>query len=411
MAFTREDLATYEKQPAKDISDKVSPFRGATPAKAADAASVAAVASGHNLDATPGGSPQRTTAAVPAASVDDPIVDEDGTLGDPTDSGDGTSDELSDSSTDLVGHGDDADPNADLTGEALVEDEGEPAPAKGSARERIVELNDRLEGTTIFAKSMQEQAKALAEQNAILRGQLGGAPAVVAPAPRVESDDPGLMPDMSDEDVQFDNDKYREKMSKWSKANARAEARAIVREMTGVSEAQRLLTDVNSKVETYAKEHPEFAEVVTNNATLKANQLAPIAGLRVAKSPYTAEILMHFGNDTDYAVRVAKMPPDEQLMELGEIIAEIKASKKAAKTNGGNPPPSRPGNPARPAGAQPVRKSFTNAPPPPRPTPAGGRPASRDVLDPNMSMTDFVNQHRQGNQSARQANRKARGLK
>jgi len=257
---------------------------------------------------------------------------------------------------------------------------------------------------------MQETAKTLAEQNAILRAQLGGAvPAAAVPAPRVENEALGPMPDMSDEDVQFDNDKYREKMAKWSKANARAEARAMFQEMTGATQAQQLVTEVHAKVEAYKQEHPEFEEIVTNNQTLKANQLAAVAGLRVAKSPYTAEILMHFGNDVPYAVRVAKMSPDEQLMEIGEIVAGIKAAKKAAGTNGANPVP-RNGQTTRQTGAQPARKSITNAPPPPRPTPAAGRPASRDVLDPNISMDDFVRQHRSGRQADRVANRKQRGL-
>ena len=127
MAFSRDDLKKYESQTQKQIDDKVSPFRGATPAKAADAAAVAAVASGH-VDATPGGAPRAQVQAV--TDDNSPFVDEDGTLGDPTDSGEGTSDGTSDSSTDLVGHGDDADPNADLAGEPPVEGEGEPAPAK-----------------------------------------------------------------------------------------------------------------------------------------------------------------------------------------------------------------------------------------------------------------------------------------
>src|SRR5580658_7036220 len=155
MAFSREDLENYEKQPQKQVDDKLNPFRGATPARAADAAAVAVVAAGQ-VDATPGG---RAAAAASDPLVDDdaPIVDEDGTLGDPTDSGEGTSDDEADPSTAAVDLGDETDPNADLTGEG---DEGEassarPAPKKGSAEERIVELNDLLEGTKIFGKHMQ----------------------------------------------------------------------------------------------------------------------------------------------------------------------------------------------------------------------------------------------------------------
>ncbi len=44
MAFSRQDLENYEKGPQKQVDDKLNPFRGATPARAADAAAVAAVA-------------------------------------------------------------------------------------------------------------------------------------------------------------------------------------------------------------------------------------------------------------------------------------------------------------------------------------------------------------------------------
>src|SRR5271165_1675622 len=97
MAFTRDDLKKYEQQPQKAVDDKLNPFRGATPARAADAAAVAAVAAGQ-VDATPGGKAV-AAASDPLVDEDAPIVDKDGTLGDPTYWGEGTSDENADSST------------------------------------------------------------------------------------------------------------------------------------------------------------------------------------------------------------------------------------------------------------------------------------------------------------------------
>src|ERR1700691_3729558 len=150
MAFSREDLENYEKQPQKQVDDKLNPFRGATPARAADAAAVAAVAAGQ-VDATPGGKAV-AAASDPLIDEDAPIVDEDGTLGDPTDSGEGTSDENAGTSTADVDLSDETDPNTDLTGEQpdVEASTARPAPKKGSAEERIVELNDLLEGTKIF---------------------------------------------------------------------------------------------------------------------------------------------------------------------------------------------------------------------------------------------------------------------
>src|ERR1700674_1072598 len=139
MAFTRDELAAYEKKPQEKISDKANPFRGATPAPAASAAAVAAVAAGQ-IDATPGGAPAAAVATTDPLVDDSPVVDEDGTLGDLTESGEGTSDVQSEeSSASAVDPGDEPDPNTDLTGEPPAEEEADarPAPKKGSAAESI----------------------------------------------------------------------------------------------------------------------------------------------------------------------------------------------------------------------------------------------------------------------------------
>lgn len=384
------ELAAYEKGPQTKISDKANPFRGATPARAADAAAVAAVAAG-NIDATPGGAPVQAVADSDSLTDDAPIVDEDGTLGDPTDSGEGTSDEqLPDSSTGTVDPSDEPDPNADLTGEV----ETDPAPKKGSAAERIVELNDLTEGYKLYGKAKEEEVERLKAELA----RVSPAPAAVAaPAFVEEKDEP--MPDMSDEDIAFDNDKYRVKMAAWVKAQGRIEAR---RELRAASEAQSR-NSVNASIETkiaaFEKDHPDFAQKVRTNKTLASHQLHPFAGRLVGKSEYTADLLYQFGSDTAMAVRVAQMDPEDQISHINDMIAKIKAKKATVKTS------------TTATGAQPgQKKSITQAPPPPRATPAGGRPAAKNSLDPSMGMDEFARQHRQGKQSARAESRKGRGL-
>ena len=403
MAFTRADLENYEKQPQKQVDDKLNPFRGATPARVADAAAVAAVAAGQ-VDATPGG---RAAAAASDPLVDDdaPIVDEDGTLGDQTDSGEGTSDEDADTSTASVDLSDDTDPNTDLTGEQ-VDDEAStarPAPKKGSAEERIVELNDLLEGTKIFGKHMQSQLKDALSELERLKG--GGTPtaaqAATAAAPSVVEDEP--MPDLSDPDVAFDNDKYRAKMKKWTRDQITITAREIVRETTGANEAATRRAQVEEKIETFAKAHPDYKKVVSENPVLAANQLAPDAGIAVAQSKYTAQLLYKFGKDTALAIRTAKQSPAQQLITIGEMIAECKAEEAASRSK-------QNGNGSRPNAQQGQQKSITKAPPPPTPTKGGGRAQARDPVDPNMSMEEFARQHRGSKQSAREHARKMRGL-
>ena len=404
MAFTREDLENYAKQPQKQVDDKVNPFRGATPARAADAAAVAAVAAGQ-VDATPGG---RAAAAAsdPIVDGDAPIVDEDGTLGDQTDSGEGTSDDNADPSTASVDLSDDTDPNTDLTGgQGDVEAApARPAPKKGSAEERIVELNDLLEGTKIFGKHMQGQLKDALSELERLKG--GGKPTAAqttaAAAPHVEEDEP--MPDLADEDIAFDNDKYRAKMKKWSKDQAKIAAREIVREMAGANDAATRRAAVEEKIERFAKATPDYAAVVTKNPVLAANQLAFDAGVAVAQSEHTARLLYKFGKDTALAIRTSKQSPAQQLITIGRMIAEIENEDRVAsksKQNGkGSQPDAQPGQ----------KKSITQAPPPPRATLAGGRANERDIVDPNMSMDEFARRHRGSKQSARDTARKGRGL-
>jgi hypothetical protein len=402
MAFTRDDLENYEKGPQKQVDDKLNPFRGATPARAADAAAVAAVAAGQNVDATPGGSASER--AAPESLVDDdaPIVDEDGTLGDQTDSGEGTSDEAAESSTADVELSDETDPNQDLTGEVeeVEASPARPAPKKGSAEERIVELNDYLEGTKIFGKHMQDQLKdALSE---IERLKNGGKPATAqtaAVAPPVEKDEP--MPDLSDADIAFDNDKYRAKMEKWIDDRADKRAERKLRELTGASEQASRRAQVEAKIQEFAKTHKDYEAVVTKNPVLAANQLAFDAGAAVAQSEHVARLLYDFGKDTALAVRTAKQTPAQQLVTIGKMIAKIEAeATSATPVKNGSKPNAQPGQ----------KKSITQAPPPPRATVAGGRAGERTVVDPNMSMDEFARRHRGGKQSAREQHRKMRGL-
>ncbi len=403
MAFTREDLENYAKQPQKMIDDKVNPFRGATPARAADAAAIAAVASGQ-VDATPGGSAAEA-ASDTSVDVDAPIVDEDGTLGDPTDSGEGTSDAEAESSTASADLSGESDPNADLTGEGGGGEAptARPAPKKGSAEERIVELNDLLEGTKIFAKHMQEQNRMAMSELERLRG--GGKPTAEqvasAAAPPVEKDEP--MPDLADPDIAFDNDKYRAKMQKWSKDQAKIAAREIVRELTGADEVAKRRAAFEEKVEKFAKAHPDYEKVVSKNQVLAENQLAFDAGIAVAQSEYAAQLLYKFGKDTSLAIRTAKQHPAQQLLTIGEMIAECKAEDRATKAK-------QNGNGSKPNAQSGQKKSITQAPVPPTPTRAAGRANARDPQDPNMSVEEFARQHRAGKQSARETARKMRGL-
>jgi hypothetical protein len=330
---------------------------------------------------------------------DAPIVDEEGTLGDPTDSGEGTSDDTAESSTAPAELSGESDPNADLTGEAESEEAptARPAPKKGSAEERIVELNDTLEGTKIFAKHMQEQYRATVAE--LERIKAGGKPAqaqtAAAVAPPVEEDAP--MPDLADPDIAFDNDKYRTKMAKWIDDRAEQKLRALKR----ADEAAQRRRKVETEIEEFAKATPDYKKVVTENPVLAANQLSPEAASAVVQSGFAGRLLYEFGKDPALAVRTAKQSPLQQVVTVGEILAKVKA-ESASK--------SKQGNGSKPNAQSGQQKSITKAPPPPSPTRAAGRAVTREITDPNMSVEEFARQHRLAKDSARKQSRQLRGL-
>jgi hypothetical protein len=129
------------------------------------------------------------------------------------------------------------------------------------------------------------------------------------------------MPDLGDSDINFDNDLYRTKMQEWTKKNARNQAAAVVNE-------ELLHANVTSHVAQARTLYKDFDAVVTNNPVLKANQLAPDAGLAVARSPYVVDALYYFGKNLWEAVRVSKLSPAEQLIAVGELLARIKQAKR-----------------------------------------------------------------------------------
>src|SRR5208337_5113682 len=175
-----------------------------------------------------------------------------------------------------------------------------------------------------------------------------------------------------------------------------------VREVTGADEAVKRRATVEKRIEEFAKTHKDYTAVVTNNPVLAQNQLCPDAGIAVAQSEHVARLLYEFGKDTALAIRTAKQTPAQQCITIGKMIAKIEAEPTSGSKQNGNG--------SKPNAQNGQKKSITQAPPPPRPTVAGGRATSRDPTDPSMSVEEFARQHRMGKQSAREQARKMRGL-
>ncbi len=388
MAFTRDDMAAYEKQPQTQVADTQEHIlKGATPYK-----TVAEAAAGET-DATSAASADTDTNADPSGEGVE--------SGDPSVTGDGTSDENADSST----------ASADPSGESEPTTEPvQQAPKKGSAAERIQELLDLTEGYKEYGKLKDGALKeALAELARLKAGSGTGTPSKQTTATTEPAADDDPMPDLSDKDVNYDTDKLRIKMQKWIDSKVEKGTTRVVERLTGKTEAQKLEAEVNAKVDAFAASHADWQDTVAQNQVLLQNQLSPDASLVVATSPHTADILYAFGKDPALAVRVSKLTPAQQIKEIGKVEAKIEAAKEAAAAVSTAKPANGSKQPV--TGAKPVKqKSLTQAPPPPTAVKAAGRPTEREETDPDLSMDDFARRHREKKQTARTQMRKARGL-
>lgn len=377
MGFTLEDLAAYEKKPQTQVDDKANPFDANAPAAITPVVKTPA-------DKSVQGS---------ATSADD-------LASDPADPGDGTLDDTADSSTAITDPDSGADPDAVTDPPSdPSEDTGQQPPKKGSARERIQELADERDGYREFGRQLTEHSKALREENARLRALAEGKPAPGAAKPAtVESIGP--MPQLDDPGIDFDPKKLADKQSDWMKKTIAAEVQAgvktVLAQTTGQQTADQIQTTLQTRIDKFKQNHKDWDTVVKNPALPVLN---PAATRVVVKSELGPEILYHLGTNVELAHRIARMEPEDQVAEIGEIRKEL---KEKAKTS-----PQPPVN-----GAKPVpKKTVSEAPPPPSRTPAGNRSQERDATDPGLSMDDFARRHREGKNAARTMSRKARGLR
>jgi len=367
MAFTREDMAAYEKQPQTQVADNASPFEGATPAKTASAADIATAKN----STQPNADDSAVNNTDPSSDADESDLDA---------QGDGASDANADSSTASADGSGESDTNADDDDQGGNEVQpNQNQPKKGSAAERIQELNDLMSGYKEFGKLKENEVKELRAELARLKtltdkNPNAAAPSSEAPLAVKETGDP--MPDLSDPDVNFDADKLRVKTQKWIQQQIQNGTQAAVKALTGQTAAEKLRTTFETNAYKFAEGHKDWDTVVVKNQVLIDNQLAPVAAIALARSELGPDIMYYMGQNPGVAVRIAKLPPDQQLEEIGEIKAEIKAQKKAAATT------AQPNNGTKqtpaPAANKGKQKSHTQAPPPPNPTKGASRADPRE---------------------------------
>jgi hypothetical protein len=337
----------------------------------------------------------------PPPDDSDAPSDTDDSVPPPDESGDGTSD-ANDAPADSSNA--DAPPEGDSETDQAGEDGNtDPTPPKkGSARERIQELVDERDSYRSFGEYAQEQIQArdkrLAEIEAELN-KLRAKPATAQPAAAPEADDP--IPTLDDPDVQYDPARLQQKLAKWRedvKTKAAKVAESARTKVDPQAENLRIIAEFNRRCDEYAETHPTFKD----KARLLP-QLSADASVVVIKNPAAPAILDYLANNLKEAVRIVKLSPAEQIMELGEIRSKLPKTteRKVIPPSDKTPPQDASRTPAKP-------KSQSNAPPPPRPVRGGSRHDEVPITDPNLSMADFVRRSRAEKMAKRENSRKFR---
>lgn len=373
MAFTRDELTEYEKKPATVVPDTTDPFTGA---------------------------------AAPTAQPPDPATTPSGETdpsADPDDAGDG-----------VVGSQDDtasassADTDAAPGGDTGTSQAPAQAPKKGSAAERIQELIGEREDFKAYGEYAQEQIRLRDQRLQELEARLAAAP-VAVPAQGEPATPEEPFPTLADPGVDFDADKFQQRVTAWAAKKAERDAKRLAPSTTAAGvetpqqKTQRELQTFLGRAQKFAAEKQDFDEV-----TKTLPVLAPGAAKVVVLGEDGPAILYYLGKHKADAVRIARLSPEEQLMELGIVRAKLAASTKGAPVI---PPTSKDAPAPGAAQTQAKPKAPSSAPTPPSRVTAGGTRTQLDITDPNLSMAEFARLHREARVSQKTQARAARGLR
>lgn len=225
----------------------------------------------------------------------------------------------------------------------------EPKPADVNKRfSEVTKQRDRAE------REAREANDRLNKALEALGRVSSAAPAATAPTPPVKVDDPEPQPPEFQDPEQYQQDmaEYTRKVTERS-VRQQLQAAEAERERKAIEQSQRDQAMEQGRVwqERRAKaieEQPDFVEV-TENPDLKISPTMAIAITRHENGP---QIAYYLGQHPEVAARIAKLPDALQLMELGELKAQIAAAAKP-RTSKAPPPPA----PARGTG-QPQSKSL-----------------------------------------------------
>lgn len=226
----------------------------------------------------------------------------------------------------------------------------EEAKKNGGLSRRFSELTQRIKAEQARAEQAERERQTALE--ALNRVTKTPDPAP-APAPVVEEDPEPVAPVFETPD-QFQRD-MADYAGKVAARNARiavkqyAEQQAMVNARAAEQAAtQKVVNDFTARVEEFRKNAPDYDEVVTKNQGVS---ITGIMARGIIFAPLGPAVAYHLGNNPAEASRISELPPEAQLVEIGQIAARLSAPKVVPVSrasppirplNGGSSPAARP---------------------------------------------------------------------
>jgi hypothetical protein len=356
--FTREEMASYAKQesaPAATTDTKTAASATADDKTSAAAATNAATdvsdtATDSDIDLSPDSSPGEET--------------------DSTDSStDGTSDENADSSTASAESQD---------GDTHTEGDGTGQP-RSRARDRIEDLIAERNALKAYGKHLEARMEELAAKAAAAPAT--AAKTETASATVADKDDPA--PTLAEH--QYDPDAYAKANAAWLNRQVKKQVAEALQQKDVQATAEKVEARFKEQEVELRKTAKDYDIVIANPNLPK---LAAVTAKQIVYSEAGPKLTYHLAKNPDLATRISRMAPEQQLVAIGRLEAQLTAPAAAATA-------------AKPQ----VKKTVTKAPPPPTPASTGGQ-STKSPGD--MSMDEWVAHERSQKLAEREQKRKIR---
>jgi hypothetical protein len=202
------------------------------------------------------------------------------------------------------------------------------------------------------------------------------------------------------EDAGYDPVKLSQMQSEFMKKQIKKGIEEAVNGLKVQQSATAIQQSFESRAAEFRKDNKDFDLVLSNPELPRLHEVTVAAVFRSENGP---AIAYHLAKNPDQATRIARMDPYAQAVAIGRLEEQLARTKTETKDMTVTKEPSKETAPVKVA---PKQVSGTKAPPPPKPVSGGSAPISKDLGI--MSMEEFVQHERSRKLQSKQERMKMR---